>query len=498
MPVLLLVALGIILELSMYLIPYVWRWRRIVASCVLFTSFITGVLITLWFNVFSLIIVLINVYRAINMLRLIKNRMHEEYLKRTARQTSIMMLVYMSITVMVWVAWSSKLAEMFDEDLIISIVQLVFAIVLLYTTARTLLKSKPRTQTTHYADPELPSVTVAIPARNETSDLAACLQSVVASDYPKLEILVLDDCSQDDTPQIIRDYAQDGVRFIPGTPPAENWLAKNQAYAKLANESTGQYILYCGVDVRFGPGTIKAMVSDALSRNKRMVCVLPKRINSTIGSAVLQPLRYWWEIALPRRIFNRPPVLSTCWLVEKMAIKEVGGFDAVSRMIVPEAYLARELTRSDSYSFLRSSELLDVRIVKQFKEQWETAIRMRYPQLHRRPENVFFLTLIELLFITGPFAMLASSIFMTFDLSHAIALISCLVLIIVHSLIVTATDPSNWWFAVLTFPFAGLMDMIITHESMYRYEFKVISWKGRNVCIPVMHAIPKLPSPGRN
>ena len=64
---------------------------------------------------------------------------------------------------------------------------------------------------------DVPSVSVCIPARNETHAMAECLERVLASDYPKLEILVFDDNSADDTSTIIRSFAQEGVRFVAGT-----------------------------------------------------------------------------------------------------------------------------------------------------------------------------------------------------------------------------------------------------------------------------------------
>src|SRR5688500_11530400 len=63
---------------------------------------------------------------------------------------------------------------------------------------------------------EMPSVTVCIPARNEMHALAECLERVLASDYEKLEILVFDDSSLDDTPTLIKSFAHEGVRFVPG------------------------------------------------------------------------------------------------------------------------------------------------------------------------------------------------------------------------------------------------------------------------------------------
>ena len=56
-----------------------------------------------------------------------------------------------------------------------------------------------------------------------------CLERVVASTYPKLEIIVLDDHSQDNTSALIKSFAHKGVRFVEGTKLPEGWLGKNHA-----------------------------------------------------------------------------------------------------------------------------------------------------------------------------------------------------------------------------------------------------------------------------
>ncbi len=55
----------------------------------------------------------------------------------------------------------------------------------------------------------LPFVTVIMPCRDEGSFIGKCLDSVIANDYPKerLEILVIDGMSKDETNAIIRDYS---------------------------------------------------------------------------------------------------------------------------------------------------------------------------------------------------------------------------------------------------------------------------------------------------
>jgi len=57
---------------------------------------------------------------------------------------------------------------------------------------------------------ELPTVTVVIPVRNEANFIRACLDSVVANDYPRdrLEVLVVDGASSDGTRSIVEEYAR--------------------------------------------------------------------------------------------------------------------------------------------------------------------------------------------------------------------------------------------------------------------------------------------------
>lgn len=55
---------------------------------------------------------------------------------------------------------------------------------------------------------ELPLVSVIIPAYNAADYVRATLDSVIAQTYRNLEILVVDDGSQDQTPEIVRQYAE--------------------------------------------------------------------------------------------------------------------------------------------------------------------------------------------------------------------------------------------------------------------------------------------------
>ncbi len=67
-----------------------------------------------------------------------------------------------------------------------------------------------------------PLVTVCVPAHNAGPTLAHTLDSLIAQDYPNLEIIVSDSESTDNTAQVAQAYAERGVRCV-RNPGADNW-----------------------------------------------------------------------------------------------------------------------------------------------------------------------------------------------------------------------------------------------------------------------------------
>ena len=492
--VFILFVIAVALEL---LVPVVWRARKVIAgACLIITAFASGALLAWRPNILSGLIVLASAYRVINNIRLIKGRMHTRYLRRVTLRTSIVLSSIQALLVYVWWQWYQTPVEYETLWLGIAILQAVAASIVLAATIRRLKRTQPQLEDKHMSDKDLPSITIAIPARNETEDLQACLESIIANDYPKFEVLVLDDCSQNKrTPEIIRSFAHEGVRFLQGDIPSETWLPKNQAYNQLAREASGEYILFCGADIRFEPNAIRKIVTMVHLKQKAMVSILPLRVNGGVeDKALIQAMRYWWELAPPRRLFNRPSVISSAWVVQRDALQKAGGFAAVARAIVPEAYFAKRLLATDGYSFVRSDRTLGVESGKAAEDQRDTAVRLRYPQLHRRPEQVFITTILEAALLLMPFVITLAGIWMPINgLTHLLAATAALFQIAAYVHIALATRINTLPFTLIAFPVAVAIDLGLLQKSMWQYEFSEVIWKGRNICIPVMHVTPHLP-----
>jgi glycosyltransferase involved in cell wall biosynthesis len=488
-------------ELCVLLIPSLW-WRRICTPfvCIALSAVSAG-LLAVHPSLPMLCIVVISAYRIVNMFRIVRARMHEKYLRRTTRQTSLWAIAAQGIVLALWITVNEMNISTYRIWMVLLYFDVVCASLLLWSTWRSMRKTRVPL---HALDAqahqsELPTLTVAIPARNETDDLEACLHSIIASDYPKLEILVLDDCSQNRrTPEIIRSFAHDGVRFIQGEVPADNWLAKNQAYQQLLNEANGDLVLFCGVDVRFEPHSLRTLISAMEYKHKTMMSLIPRNELPAqapfIGAMLVQPMRYAWELALPRRQFRRPPVLSTCWIARRDLLTAAGGFAAVSRSVVPESYFARMSMVHDGYSFMQSDGMLGIISAKRFSEQVATAVRTRYPQVHRRIELVMALTMAELVGIVLPYVLFAFGIFGNISLQLTIvSALTIAVLTATYALVVYLTYHRRL-LRVLWLPlFAVCMDVGLLNYSMVEYEFFEVIWKDRNVCVPVMRTVEHLP-----
>ncbi len=494
-----LLVLGICFEALLYF-KYTWNiivlrltFSMLATACTIFAFVAAFIYVPSWGTVG---LALIGLYRIANQYRIFKNRMHDRYLLNATRGTSLRLIGLQALLFALWVLYYKEYLSAENGLYIFAFVQCAISVVLLASTVRRIARTKVAATTMSLSSNDLPSVTIAIPARNETTDLQDCLQAVINTDYPKLEILVLDDCSQlRRTPEIIREFAHAGVRFVKGEEPAKNWLAKNQAYDKLLREANGEIVVFCGVDVRLQPDSIRQIVEVMHQREKKMISVLPRRSERKgVQYSLVQAARYMWELAPPRKLIQRPPVVSTCWAIYRKDALRLGGLRAVSRAILPELFFAKQLIKEDGYSFLRANDQLAIYSAKSHAAQRATAVRVRYPQLRKRPETVLLFTAFMFAIFVMPYIALAWAIvYYQSVLFIALLLVGIASSIVSYILVAYSTGVMSWWLVPVMVVPTVLADIVLMNYSFLKYEFSNVVWKGRNICLPVMHVTSSLP-----
>ena len=420
--------------------------------------------------------------------RLVFGRLDPAFLRPSTKFNSLVAVVLLLIVLVGWITVNVWKIQPTGSQLLTVIMGLgcVVGVIFLYQVTWTLKHYRLRKINQDLKLRDLPTVSLLIPARNETHALTNCLMAAVASDYPKLEILVLDDCSQDTTPELIRAFAHDGVRFISGDVPAEGWLGRNQAMRTLAEQASGEYSIFADVDTHVSPQSITKLITYALSNNATMVSVLPQRRDGLHIATTCQQLRYFWQVALPitRR---RVPVASQCWLIKADALHHLGGFGAVRQKIVPESSFARRLFGIDMYRFIIANSELGITTAKRWSSQNETAIRFLYPTFHRQPFYILCGFVGLVLFVLLPCVLaVVLAILQQFDALFWISVCPAALLFASYALVVARTHPKTWPLTLVCLPFSLLQESLLLILSMLLYEFGEVNWKGRNVCYPVI------------
>lgn len=430
-------------------------------------------------------------YQLTNIARAIRYRLQPDFLRTASLHTLLWLVICQLVSLALsWVVLRK------DVHLFIPMttaaLQALVAVILLRSLTHTWEHTHPHLGAIPLTDHELPSLSVLIPARNETIDLQNCLERLIASDYPKLEIIALDDNSANRrTPEIIRGFAHAGVRFVQGDEPSRQWLAKNHAYNRLLHEASGELVLFCGVDVLVESHTLRRLVEVMLTEKRDMISILPLRPEAeTRRLSFIQAMRYWWELGWPRRAFNRPPVLSTLWLMRRATLEKLGGFKAAARMITPEAYFARQTVKNDGYLFMRSTPELPIYSTKTINQQYSTAVRLRYPQLHHRISLVALVALFELFFLVGPYIFLPICLLYSLGvIPTALAAIAIVCLSTMYYVVGVRTHLNNVWLGLLTAPIAFALDIFMLHNSMLKYEFGEVIWHDRSISQPMQQVI---------
>lgn len=123
-----------------------------------------------------------------------------------------------------------------------------------------------------------PRLSVIIAARNEAGTIENALKSVLAQNYPNLEIILVNDRSNDGTDEILQKLAEKDPRVlihhVEELPPG--WLGKVNAMQQGFGRSTGVWLLFTDADVHFQEESLERIIDVAERSSVDYLCVVPE------------------------------------------------------------------------------------------------------------------------------------------------------------------------------------------------------------------------------
>ena len=203
------------------------------------------------------------------------------------------------------------------------------------------------------AGADAPLVSVIIPARNEERNIERCVRSVLATRYPSVEVIVVDDHSTDGTGDLVRAIARDerGFESIGAPELPTGWFGKQWACATGVNAARGELLLFTDADTRHWPDLLSRAVNALRARDVGLLSLAGDQEMHSFWERLIQPqmfallsIRYGGteHVSNARRAVD---VIANGQfiLVRRDAYDAVGGHAAVRDRVAEDMSLAQKL-----------------------------------------------------------------------------------------------------------------------------------------------------------
>jgi hypothetical protein len=137
-----------------------------------------------------------------------------------------------------------------------------------------------------------PQVSVLVPARNEARAIGRLCREVLASTGVDLELVILDDASDDGTADIVRGIAASDprVRLVSGRPLPAGWCGKQHACWQLAEAARRDMWVFLDVDVSPTPDAVARAVAFLDASGAALGSGFPRQRTSCLLDWLLLPL----------------------------------------------------------------------------------------------------------------------------------------------------------------------------------------------------------------
>jgi len=335
-------------------------------------------------------------------------------------------------------------------------------------------------------------VSIVIPARNESRNIATVVGSILATTYHPIELLVVDDRSTDDTAAIVERFSDPRLRLVRGETLPDGWYGKPWACFQGYRAAKGEIILFTDADTRHAPELLGRAVGALLKEGAGLVTVAPLQRCVTFWERVVMP-QIWFLLALryhpgavnrARRerdvIANGQFILTT-----REAYEAAGTHEAVRHEVAEDLALAQTFLRhGQKLHFTFAERLMETRMYQGLShliEGWSKNIflggRRSFPHEPLLRGLVPVMLVVAMLYwLLPPAVLLVSAI----D-HHPTELAPA-------ALLATAFSAAFWMLIChgmqipavygLAYPLGALMALYIILRSTWRGSRRV-EWRGR-------------------
>ena len=347
--------------------------------------------------------------------------------------------------------------------------------------------------TRHAPPPVFPKVSILVPARDEEANIAACIQSLLAQDYPSFEVLAYDDESSDATRSILEQMArtQPKLKVLVGSSLPEGRLGKIWACVQLARQAKGDLLLFTDADTLHQPQTLRFIVTALIGEQADLLTGFPRQEMHTWGERLLVPFFSWSflcfsPLGLAYRL--RLPALSNAvgqmMLFRREAYQAIGGHDRLGTSVVDDLMLARRIKAAGlRWRVMNITDLITCRMYPGSRTAFYGFTKNFFAAFNHRLLSFTFVFLWLAVMFWEPLIVLGLSIFGQAPQAQTGELAICIGLSLLVWLIpyVELGIPSGLAFL---YPITLLANEVVAFQSLWLSLSGRLSWKDRTLPRP--------------
>ncbi|MDR3706876.1 MAG: glycosyltransferase [Capsulimonadaceae bacterium] len=337
-------------------------------------------------------------------------------------------------------------------------------------------------------DPDvLPFISILVPARNEERHIEACVEALLAQNYPHYEVIVLDDESTDATYAILHAMRDrdDRLRIMVGASLAEGWCGKPHACWQLARAATGDYVLFTDADCRLAPDALLLALGAHIEHDADLVSMMPEYIASTFWERVVIPLLVMIPIAfLPITAVRgmRWPLMAAAngafLFMRREEYLRCGGHAAVRDQLAEDVKFAQHVKRFGLTEWYGDGiKVYSVRMYESLDEIWRGFRKNLFAAFSRKLSILIpGLTLVTIVMILPlPLTLAGLALHASWTLLPAAAFALTVLIRLGTCWFLGRDDPA---YAFLN-PLSWLIAILIAFSSIRDHYGNGHTWKGR-------------------
>jgi chlorobactene glucosyltransferase len=345
------------------------------------------------------------------------------------------------------------------------------------------------------AGPEAPPVTVIVPARDEAGNIGRCLRSLLAQDYPanRLDVIVVDDHSADETAAIVRAIAASdprvSLRASPPLPP--RWTGKAHAcwIGAQAIPPESEWLCFIDADVWGESALLSSAMRAAVGQKLDLLSLAPRQLLQSFAECLVLPcglilLSFLQDLnALQSRSGSGVTATGQFMLIRRDAYEAAGGHAAVSNAICEDLEFARRIKQSGRSVLLMSGEdVVSTRMYTGWRTLWPGLAKNLVDTLGGRRGTLVVALIAVILAWSAPVIPVLDAIGWVrrapgAEVALILALLASAAAFALH--VAAARHFRIPFYYGLLFPFGYTVGALMAIDSIRRRMRGRVSWKGR-------------------